>query len=166
MSDCTQEQPGGESTRPHVRVEILSQARYLAGTRELVAAVARRLGFDEGACSQIALAVDEALCNIIRHGYDKAADKPIWISIWPLNESDEENAGGIRIVLEDRAKHIDPEQIRGRELDDIRPGGLGVYIIRNVMDEVIFEKRDGGGMRLTLTKQIAAAEPRTSSAAG
>jgi hypothetical protein len=38
-------------------------------------------------------------------------------------------------------------------LDDIRPGGLGVYIIREIMDEVRYEKREGGGMRLTLTKR-------------
>ena len=102
--------------------------------------------------------MDEALCNVIRHGYDKAMDKPIWVSIWPLNEADTENPEGIRIVIEDNAKHIDPDQIKGRELDDIKPGGLGVYIIRNVMDDVTFEQRPEGGMRLILTKKITPPE--------
>ena len=154
MSDASQTHPAPPTTTPHVRIQVLSQARYLAGTRELIAAVSRRLGFDETACSQIALAVDEALCNIIRHGYDKAQDKPIWLSIWPLIEAPDANPQGIRIIIEDEAKQVDPENIKGRELDDIKPGGLGVYIIRNVMDDVLFEKRPEGGMRLSLIKNL------------
>lgn len=138
---------------PHVRVEMLSQPRYLSGARDLVSAVAKRFGFDDTACGQIALAVDEALCNIIRHGYDRDPNRPIWLSIWPLGvEKDEPR--GIKIVIEDLAKQVDPEHIRGRDLDDVRPGGLGVYIIRNVMDEAHYERRDSGGMRLVLIKSL------------
>jgi hypothetical protein len=61
---------------PHIRVQLVSDPIYLSGARELVGSVAKRLGFDDLQCSKIALAVDEALCNIIRHGYDRAADKP------------------------------------------------------------------------------------------
>ena len=49
-------------------------------------------------------------------------------------------------------KQVDPESIQPRDLDDIRPGGLGVHIIREVMDEVAYEKRQGPGMRLTMIK--------------
>ncbi len=146
---------------PHVRIEMLSQPRYLSGARELVSAVARRFGFDDGACGQIALAVDEALCNVIRHAYGQEADQPIWISIWPW-DGDEQAAfeknppacdpHGIRIDIEDQGPHVNPETIRGRDLSDIRPGGLGVYIIRQVMDNVVYEQRPEGGMRLILTK--------------
>src|SRR4029434_8191323 len=98
----------------------------------MVASVSRRLGFSEEACGQIALAVDEALCNVIRHGYERRKDGPIWVSLWPMDS----NGGGPggRIVIEDEAKQIDPEEIKGRDLDEIRPGGLGVHIIRQVMD--------------------------------
>ncbi len=160
MSDTSQTHPAPPTTTPHVRVQILSQPRYLSGTRELIAATARRLGFDETACSQIALAVDEALCNIIRHGYDKAEDQHIWISIWPLNEPPDAEPEGIRIVIEDNAKHIDPEAIKGRDIEDIKPGGLGVYIIRNVMDEVVFQQRPEGGMRLILSKQVTTTDQK------
>jgi len=135
----------------HVRVELLSQARYLSGARELVAAVAKRLGFDDSACGQIALAVDEALCNIIRHGYGRKPDGRIWLSLWPLPAGPGEPEG-LRIVLEDEARQVEPELIKGRELEDIRPGGLGVYIIKQVMDSVKYEKRPGVGMRLEMLK--------------
>ncbi len=136
--------------RPHIRVELLSNPIYLSGARELVGSVSRRLGFDDLQCSKIALAVDEALCNIIRHGYNRQPDKPIWISIWP--DVTEPQPLGIRLVIEDEARQVDPSTLKGRALDDIRPGGLGVHIIREVMDEVTFAKRNGKGMRLTMVK--------------
>ena len=66
----------------------------------------------------------------------------------------EADAALVRIVLDDRAKQVDPATIRSRDLDDIRPGGLGVYLIREIMDDVQFEHRDGGGMRLTMSKRL------------
>jgi anti-sigma regulatory factor (Ser/Thr protein kinase) len=123
---------------PDIHVRLVSDPTYLSGARELVSAVARRLGFSDEGCGQIALAVDEALCNVIRHGYDRRKDGPIWMSIWPSTWSGESGAGangeaGITIVIEDEAKQVDVAQIKGRDLDLVRPGGLGVHIIRQVM---------------------------------
>ncbi len=143
---------------PDIRVELVSDPTYLSGARELVSAVARRLGFSEEGCCQIALAVDEALCNVIRHGYDRRKDGPIWLSIWPAASGNGD--AGITIVIEDEAKQVDESQIRGRDLDQIRPGGLGVHIIRQVMDAVKYEKRRPAGMRLTMAKRIAAKAAR------
>lgn len=125
---------------------------YLCGARELVSTIARRIGFDDMDCSKISLAVDEALSNIIRHGYDRAFDKPIWLGITPL-KPDPDSVGGIEITIEDEAKHVDTHHLRGRDLEDIKPGGLGVFIIQEVMDEVRYEHRDPVGMRLILTKR-------------
>ena len=141
------------SDAPFIRLEMQSNPLYLSGARDLIAAVAKRLGFSDVACCQIALAVDEALCNIIRHGYKRQGDGRIWVSLERRTDPD-----GLRIVIEDEARQVDPEKIRGRDLDEIRPGGLGVHIIREVMDEVVFEKRERIGMRLTLVKHLAAAD--------
>ena len=145
--------------RPEVRIQITSNPLYLSGTRELVAGVSRRLGFTEESCSQIALAVDEALANVIRHGYLKAPDKPIWISLYPTKEpgssgpfGDSCQACSLRIVIEDEARQVDPSVIKSRGLDEIRPGGLGVHIIKSVMDHVEYVKRPAAGMRLTMIK--------------
>ncbi len=156
--------PGATGSPPHIRVEMLSCPRFLAGAREMVASLSRRLGFDEIAACQIALAVDEALANVIRHGYERREDQPIWMSIWQLDgappatpASQPTPAGsgeGLVIVIEDQGRQTEPEAIKGRDLEDIRPGGLGVHIIREVMDEVVYEKRNGGGMRLTLVKRL------------
>ncbi len=142
----------GEPPTPdaHVRIELLSNPTYASAAKDLVQSVARRLGFAELDCHQIALAVDEALCNIMRHGYETRTDRPIWLNLWPTNEGTDR--AGIKIVIEDLAKQIEPERIHGRALHDVKPGGLGVHVIREVMDTVKYEKREGGGMRLTMIK--------------
>lgn len=150
--------PERASERPEVRLELTSNPLYLSGARELVSAVARRLGFSEESCGQISLAVDEALCNVIRHGYARQTGRPIWVSLYPIQERSEQSQTvgpptALKIVIEDEARQVDPSTIRSRDLDEIRPGGLGVHIIQAVMDEVVYEQRENtAGMRLTMTK--------------
>ena len=160
--------PPGDEDRPEVVVRVLSQPRYLAGVREMMAALAQRLGADELAASQVALAIDEALCNVIRHGYSQRTDGEIEIAVWPAvpgrgaddgpvgASGDGGGARGMYIRIQDRGKQTDPALIRSRELSEIRPGGLGVHIIQEVMDHVRYDHRRGGGMRLTLIKHLAA----------
>ena len=154
--------PAGE---PQIRIEIRSNPLYLAGVRELLGSVARRLGFTEEAGSQIELAVDEALCNVIRHGYAKAMDRPIWLSVWPVGGAwangpvplGADTTGmfpdALRIVIEDEATQVDPATIKSRDLEEVRPGGLGVHIIQSVMDEAKYERRGPVGMRLVMLKK-------------
>lgn len=139
------------SDLPDLKLEMVSNPAYLCGARELINQIAKRIGFTDSQACQIALAVDEALINVMRHGYDKRPDGRIWVSVQPLSGDPPE---GLRVVVEDEAKQVDPSTIRGRSLEDIRPGGLGVHIIREVMDEVVYEKRGEVGMRLILTKRL------------
>jgi anti-sigma regulatory factor (Ser/Thr protein kinase) len=147
------------SAQPSLLLELRSQPILLSAARAMVAALAQRVGFNEIHCGQISLAVDEALCNIINHGYDRRDDGVIWLQVWVIED-------GIRIVLEDEARQVEPESIKSRDLDDIRPGGLGVHLIREVMDEVKYEKRKTTGMRLTMVKRTdsIAGQPDTKAA--
>lgn len=141
------------TVRPDLRLELVSNPAYLCGARELVHQVAKRCGFAEVQASQVALATDEALINVMRHGYEKREDGRIWLEITPL--SGEGGVGGVMIVIEDEARQVDPAEIKGRELEDIKPGGLGVHIIREIMDEVKYERRGKVGMRLTMVKRAS-----------
>lgn len=140
---------------PDLELHLFSQARLLSAARSLTASFAGRIGFDDVQCGQISLAVDEALCNVINHGYERDDNGRIRLTIWEI-KGDEP---GMKVVVEDRARQVDPDSIRSRDLDDIRPGGLGVHIIREIMDHVLYEKRDGGGMRLSMTKLIPTTVP-------
>lgn len=137
---------------PAIELKLHSDPMYLAGARELILGLTHRLGFKQDASGQIALAVDEALANIINHGYERQCDKPIWMQIWTTDCTGEP---GLMIHIEDEAKQIDPDSICGRDLDDVKPGGLGVHIIRQVMDTVVYEKKDRCGMRLKMSKKLA-----------
>jgi serine/threonine-protein kinase RsbW len=137
-------------SEPQITLTMLSQPRFLSAARSMVANLAQRLGFNEVRCGQISLAVDEALCNIINHGYQQQPDGRIWIYIHVL----ESERIGLKVILEDEARQVEPDEIKSRDLEDIRPGGLGVFIIREVMDEVRYEKRNDRGMRLTLVKWL------------
>jgi anti-sigma regulatory factor (Ser/Thr protein kinase) len=55
-------------------------------------------------------------------------------------------------VVRDYGRAVDPATIRGRDLSEVRPGGLGVHIIRSIMDEVCYEPAAGGGTRLNMLK--------------
>lgn len=142
-----------------VTLALQSNARYLTLARALVTALSRQIGFDERCSGHIALALDEALCNVIRHGYGERDDMPIWVHVCPVCENGSEV--GMRIVIEDEGRQVDPTNIRSRDLNEIRPGGLGVHIIREIMDDVRYEQRDGGrGMRLTLLRRLPSAGGR------
>jgi anti-sigma regulatory factor (Ser/Thr protein kinase) len=136
--------------RPDLSLELVSNPIYLCAVREMMNLSAKRLGFTDAHASQIALAVDEAIVNVMKHGYDKKLDGRIWLRLTPFGAP----TTGVEIVIEDEAKQVEPDDIKGRDLEDIRPGGLGVHIIREVMDDVRYEKRpQGAGMRLTMVKK-------------
>lgn len=134
-------------SEPHIHMRILSRPELMAPVRAMLCELASRAGLNETECGHIALAIDEALTNIIRHGYKNDSDSHIWISVWEL-----ENPKGVRIQMDDLAPHVELEKLKGRELDDIRPGGLGVHLIHSLMDSVHFSKRPEGGMRLVVEK--------------
>ena len=139
------------SVHTPIEIRIDSDPKHLCVVRAAVEQAAMRLGFDEKQAGQIMLAVDEALTNVIRHGYKGARDKPIWIKLRTATN----NGTAMEIVIEDEAADCDPATFRGRDLDDIRPGGLGTHIIRNTMDSTEYTRRPGGrGIRLTMRRQL------------
>ena len=57
------------------------------------------------------------------------------------------------MCIRDHGRSVDPSSIKSRDLDDVRPGGLGVHIMRSVMDRVEYRKRGLTGMELSMTKR-------------
>jgi len=144
---------------PDIRMRLKSHPRLLASVRSMIVGLAGRIGFGEVESGHVALAVDEALANIIRHGYEQREDENIEIRVWVI----EEPKAGIRIVIDDEARQVDPEIMRGRDLEDVRPGGLGVHIMNEVMDSCMFERREEKGMRVTLEKHLESDRPGSGS---
>jgi len=131
-------------------LSIQSKPVELPRVREAIETGGARVGFDKRDCHAIALAVDEALANVIKHAYGGANDKKIEIEIEELNE--DLKHGGLKVNIRDFGKAVEISKIKGRKLTDIRPGGLGVHIMRKVMDEVVFECPPSGGTLLRMVK--------------
>jgi serine/threonine-protein kinase RsbW len=103
---------------------------------------------DEDFLYELVLAVEEAVTNIILHGYEGGSGV-ITILIQP-------NDGSVEIVLQDDAPPFDPTRVPAPRLDlplDERPlGGLGIYIMRKHSDEVKYQRTPSGLNELTLVK--------------
>ena len=142
-----------------IRLEILSRPELLAPVRSMVISMAERFGFDEVECGHLALAVDEALANVIRHAYAGSPDERIWITISLLQSPKRL----FRIEIEDEGEQCDLDSIAPRDLNDVRPGGLGVHLMREVTDRCTYEHRATGGMRVVLEKAPTASHSPLSS---
>ena len=120
-----------------------SDSCQLADVRRCVRSFLEKCGFDECSIQLLVLGLDEACTNIIRHAYAHNG-KPVRL----------EMRDRVRFVLRDYGRSCDPKCIRGRDLEDVRPGGVGVHIIRQVFDYVKYEPRRRG-TKLVLEKKIA-----------
>jgi anti-sigma regulatory factor (Ser/Thr protein kinase) len=138
-----------------VQLRISSLPAHLPVVRVAIEKMCELLGFDAEAAGGIVLSVDEALTNIIRHAYDGAGDKPIEIELAATGEG---RPTGLKISLRDYGRAVDPSQIKSRDLADVRPGGLGVHIMNECMDQVEYRKAPGGGTLLTMTKNLCQRE--------
>ena len=138
---------------PEISIRLFSDPHLLSTIRSTVEGLAKVVGFAEKSRGLLMLAIDEALANVIRHGYDGRTDEMIWVHLWRVREP-----RGIRIIIEDLGRSVAPEKIKGRDLSDVKPGGLGVHIIKETMNESCWEQRPEGGMRLTLVKWLSPEE--------
>ena len=132
------------------QVRIRSDPAELAAVRERVSEIATAVGFGEKEVADIILAVDEALTNVIRHGYGGPCEESIDIHI---ERSGLDGVEAFSVSIRDFGKQFDPDRIVGRALENVRPGGLGIHIMRKVMDQVNYAPADGGGMKLHMIKK-------------
>lgn len=140
-------------------MELPSNPDTLCVVRNALQQLAQMLGFPEADCRAVVLAVDEALTNIIRHAYQGKAYQPIEISFRRIQApQDGTRRAALEIVLQDRGIRVDGSKLCGRDLEDVRPGGLGLHFIKESMDAVEFRRRWGRN-QLRLVKFLRAPEP-------
>lgn len=133
---------------PILEMRFPAQAKELRHVRAAVKEKSLSCGADEQTARDIVTAVDEACQNVIRHAYKGEAVGDIKLT---LSTED----GALTISLVDWAPPTDPSKVRPRDLDDVRPGGLGTHLIRELMDSVEFlEPPPGCGNLLRMVKQI------------
>ena len=139
---------GEESASLLLELRVPAQPKQLRRVREAVRKAVEGCGCSPQATDDIVLAVDEACQNVIRHAYRNEPRGSIVLEIARVGDD-------LIFSLRDFAPPIDPAQVKPRDLDDLRPGGLGTHFIRNVMDEAYFVQRSSGdGNLLRMVKRI------------
>ncbi len=127
---------------------IPSQPDRLKLVRNAITQAASFCECSDEMAQDLVIAVDEALQNVIRHAYGNRPDGTIKVTLCRTAEK-------FLVFIRDYADTIDVKTVKPRDLNDIRPGGLGTHFIREVMDEVDFlPPPDGRGNLLKLVKQI------------
>ena len=132
-----------------IHLRVTSETVHIAAVRQVVQEAAEAIGFGEEDIAAVTLAINEAIANVIKHGYGGQAGQPIEVMIEPVRRGP---AVGLQMTVHDCCPHVDPSNIVGRDLEDVRPGGLGTHIIKTAMDEVEYTQRQPRGMCLRMLK--------------
>lgn len=130
-----------------MKLVISSNPRLLHIVRGVIRYCAQAAGFPEPDVDCLAMAIDEAAANVIRHAYDNRPDGRLSLEVLTFPDR-------LEFVLEDDGRKVRPEAIRPRELGDVRPGGLGTYFIRCFMDQSSYDADYAGGNRLRMVKYL------------
>ena len=147
-------QPNGEML---LKLELQSNPEALCLVRATVERAAEALQFPEGDVRAIVRSVDEALANVMRHAYGGRPGLPIEMLCQKWSGTGiEGKQSGIEIVLRDKGTAVDPATMKGRPLNEIRPGGLGLHFIRQSMDVVEFSRKNGKN-QLRMVKYLSPA---------
>ena len=105
-----------------IELRISAEPKYLAVSRLVVRQVAEMAGLSCQDSEKLALAIDEAMTNVIRHSYDGPCARTIILNVSSLPGPSAE-AAGLVFLVRDFGRQVDPETIKSRDLNDIRPGG-------------------------------------------
>lgn len=130
-----------------VVITISSHPKYLCLVRDVTSRTGLIHGMPEADIETIKLAVDEACSNVIKYAYNGDTTQEIAVQFRITDR-------GLEVIIDDNGVKANPELIEGRDLEDVRPGGLGVHLIKRAFDVVSFDEKKEKGNRLILIKYI------------
>lgn len=132
-------------------LHVPSSTENLALIRDFVANIGKQAGLSESELSMIELAVDEACANVIEHAY--AMDQTQEVMVRARLDADQ-----VEITVIDTGKGFDPSGIVQKDLkklvEERRSGGLGMRMMKLVMDEVQYQIKPGERNELRMVKKL------------
>ena len=130
--------------------DFLVSTASLKEVRTFSREVFEKINLPQDQKDELVLAIAEAAQNIVKHAYKDIVETSDRMEIKiSLKDSD------LEIGFFDKGKAVIPENIQHRKLDDIKPGGLGTFFIKQIMDAAVFKKDQKEWVNhLVLTKKI------------
>jgi anti-sigma regulatory factor (Ser/Thr protein kinase) len=133
------------------RLQVPSSPENLSMIRAFVARVGEQAGLPEEEIGKLELAVDEACANVMEHAYGGDAAQDVAVRA----EFDED---AVRITIVDTGRGFDPANIPQEDLAKLvaerKTGGLGLRLIKTLMDEVRYEIEPGKQNELQMVKRL------------
>lgn len=135
-------------------LSLWAGASELADIRAFVEETGHALGLDEASIYALQLAVDEACTNVIMHAYD-AQEGRIKVRIKAVGD-------WVEVTIRDWGEAFDPERIPSPDveapLEERRLGGMGLFLMHQMMDRVDFRFSESDGNTLTMAKRLQRGE--------
>ena len=131
--------------------EFIVNSASLKEVRSFSREVFEKIKIDQDLKDELVLAIAEAAQNIVKHAYKdiETNNDRMEIKI-SLGKNDE-----LEIGFFDKGKPVDGAKVRHRNIDDVKPGGLGTFFIQQIMDAVVFREGEKPWINhLILTKQL------------
>jgi serine/threonine-protein kinase RsbW len=125
---------------------VKSRPDEVTRVRAWVADKAQAADFSTEDITALKLAVSEACSNVIRHAYEGADDKDIIIAINIEGDS-------LSLTITDFGRKFDLSRYKPPDLDNPSEGGYGVYLIRELMDEVEYDNSPPEGTVLRMVRR-------------
>ena len=137
----------------HRELVVPNDTQYLATIREEVTKVVEKSAFKDRERKLIIVAVDEAVTNIMEHAYDNDLEGELDVEL--ILEYD---ATRFEVIIRDSGKEFDP---RSLEVPDVKKHikngqkhGLGIFLIRQIMDEINYNFVQGVRNELQMIKYV------------
>jgi len=134
-------------------IKIPNDTRYLSQVRRTVSEVLALSSYPRRGVNLLVLAVDEAVTNILEHGYADAPPGEYAVEVEV--EADEHH---FSTVIHDNGRTFDPTKAKTPDIrEHVRHGmrdGLGIYLIRRIMDEISYSYQQGVRNELRMTKYV------------
>ena len=132
-------------------LKVKSRTENLALIRDFISSKAYAAGLSKEEVENIMLAVDEACTNVIKHAYKSFPDGEINILV-------EQNTKKFSITIEDFGNSFNPDSVPEPNLreyhEEKRIGGLGMYLMKTLMDEVEYISVPGKFNKVKLVKNL------------
>lgn len=130
-----------------IRLSVPSKPEYVGVIRLTLAAIASRIGFDVEKIEDMKVAVAEACTNAIVHGCGCGQENKFNIDFVLTGEK-------ITISVYDEGVGCQVDNIQEPDLSKPKEGGLGIFIIKSLMDDVEIKSEKGKGMMIKMIKYL------------
>lgn len=130
-------------TYEKIKMEITANPEYVSIIRLTTSGIANKVGFCVDDIEDLKVAISEACTNAIKHSSDDR-----FTIIYSMIEN------GLTIEIIDNGKGYDKETVSKPDINNLKENGMGLFIIKALMDEVTVESQEGNGTTIKMTKYL------------